>query len=77
MSYKTALTPREIEVAELLVQGLSYLEMARRLIIGRNTIMTHVLHIYQKLGLSNRYELMALRIKELEDEIKELKSKRT
>lgn len=77
MSYKTTLTPREIEVAELLIQGLTYLEIARRLIVEKTTIITHVLHLYQKLNIGNRWELMALRIKELEDEIKELKSKRT
>jgi len=51
------LTPREIEIAAYLLERLDYDTMAVRLLISPNTVRTHVMHIYDKLGVSSRKEL--------------------
>jgi DNA-binding NarL/FixJ family response regulator len=48
------LTPREIEVLELLVEGLSNKAMATRLTISDQTVKFHVAAICGKLGAANR-----------------------
>jgi LuxR family transcriptional regulator, maltose regulon positive regulatory protein len=50
------LTPRESEVHELLAQGLTNDEIARRLYISLSTTKVHVKHIYAKLGVRSRLE---------------------
>jgi predicted ATPase/DNA-binding CsgD family transcriptional regulator/tetratricopeptide (TPR) repeat protein len=52
-----SLTPTERKVAELVAQGLSNPAIAERLLMGRETVKTHLSHIYTKLGISNRAEL--------------------
>ena len=49
-----ALTPREIEVLKLVVQGNTNKEIARELVVSDLTIKTHVQHIISKLGVSDR-----------------------
>lgn len=49
-----ALTPREIEVLGLLVQGMSNPQIAQELVISRATAKTHVERIIGKLGVSDR-----------------------
>jgi len=49
-----ALTPAEIQVAELIREGLSTKEIASRLAVGTATIDSHRHHIRRKLGLGNR-----------------------
>jgi DNA-binding NarL/FixJ family response regulator len=58
-----ALTGRESEVLLLLAHGKSNRSIARELVIGEVTVRTHVSHILDKLGVSNRVEaaLHALR----------------
>ena len=53
------LSPREREVALLLVRGLSNEEIARTLYITRYTVKDHVKAIYAKLGVTTRHELTA------------------
>jgi DNA-binding CsgD family transcriptional regulator len=53
------LTPREREVAQLLVRGASNDEIARKLWISRHTVKDHVKAVYSKLGVGGRAELSA------------------
>jgi DNA-binding NarL/FixJ family response regulator len=51
---KFALSPRELEVLQLLVDGLSNQDMAERLVVSVETIKTHMRHIMEKLVVSDR-----------------------
>jgi non-specific serine/threonine protein kinase len=53
-SLEHSLSPREIEVLRLLVDGATDAEIAAALFISRRTVATHVAHIYAKLGVSSR-----------------------
>jgi DNA-binding CsgD family transcriptional regulator len=53
------LSPREIEVAELVAEGLSNPAIARRLYLSRPTVASHVAHILTKLGFSTRSQIAA------------------
>ncbi|WP_462202653.1 helix-turn-helix domain-containing protein [Frankia sp. CcWB3] len=53
------LTPREHEVAALVVQAMSNREIAARLVLSERTIESHVRSILAKLGCTNRTELVA------------------
>jgi len=48
------LSPRETEVLALVAQGLSNPEIASRLFLGEATVKTHLLHAFEKLGVSDR-----------------------
>jgi DNA-binding NarL/FixJ family response regulator len=48
------LTPREIEVLELIGSGLSNAEIADRLILSEGTVKTHIGHVFAKLQLRDR-----------------------
>jgi DNA-binding CsgD family transcriptional regulator len=49
-----ALSRREIEVLRLLARGQSNKQIGRALFIAPGTVHTHVMHIYDKLGVSSR-----------------------
>lgn len=51
---KVALTPREMEVLELIGFGYSNPEIASRLIISEKTVKTHVSHILHRLNVKSR-----------------------
>jgi DNA-binding NarL/FixJ family response regulator len=50
------LSPRQVEVLELIAQGLPNELIAQRLFISRNTVKFHVAAIYQRLGVCNRVQ---------------------
>ena len=54
------LTPRELEVLALVVEGLSNPEIADRLTVSRSTAKAHVSNILSKLGVSNRAGAISL-----------------
>ena len=54
------LTPRETEVFLLLAQGRSAPFIRDELVISLNTVTSHMKHIYRKMGLHSRNELLAL-----------------
>lgn len=53
-----SLTDREAEVLYLLVQGRTNEDIAKNMFISIGTVKTHVYHIYQKVGVHTRAELM-------------------
>jgi DNA-binding NarL/FixJ family response regulator len=58
------LTKRELEVLDLLGQGLRHGDIARRLFISPKTVATHVEHILRKLGVRSRAEAIAVAYRE-------------
>ncbi|HLU27919.1 MAG TPA: response regulator transcription factor [Glycomyces sp.] len=54
------LTPRELEVLELLGRGLSNGELAELLTLSEATVKTHVARIFAKLGLRDRAQAVVL-----------------
>jgi DNA-binding NarL/FixJ family response regulator len=57
------LTERERNVLKLLVEGYSNPAIAEKLSVSSSTIKTHVSHILEKLGASNRLEAVSLAIR--------------
>ncbi len=53
------LTERELEVARLLALGLGNDEISRTMFLSRNTVKTHLKHIYEKLAVGTRTEAVA------------------
>jgi len=53
------LTKREMELVNLLKEGLSYKEMAKRMFVSVYTINHHLKNIYQKLGVESKSELIS------------------
>ena len=53
----TALTPRERDIAALVVEGLSNAEIARRLVLSPGTVGNHIAHIMRALGMRNRVQV--------------------
>jgi DNA-binding CsgD family transcriptional regulator len=74
ISAPDVLTPSEYNVYRLLVNGYTYKDIASLLIIAPCTVTTHVISIYQKFNVNSRSELMAMRIKELEEVISKMKN---
>ena len=54
------LTPRELEVLQLIAEGLSTREMADRLFVSENTVKTHTARVLDKLGASRRTQAVQL-----------------
>jgi DNA-binding NarL/FixJ family response regulator len=58
-----ALTPREIQVLELLAEGLANKVIAERLRISDQTVKFHVAAILGKLGVANRTEAVRVAVR--------------
>ncbi len=54
------LTDRELEVLELLIEGLNNPDIAGRLFVSKSTVKFHVSSILSKLGVSSRTEAVAI-----------------
>jgi len=52
------LTPREYEVARLIVQGKTNREIAEELVLSKRTVEKHVANILSKLGLTSRSQIV-------------------
>jgi len=50
------LSDRELEVLELIAEGLSRQEIAAKLVLSLNTVKTHARNIYSKLGVNNQMQ---------------------
>jgi DNA-binding CsgD family transcriptional regulator len=55
-SYK--LTKREIEIALLVRQGLSYRDISEKLFISGKTVENHLQHIYEKTSVNNKVAML-------------------
>ena len=59
-----ALTDREREVLDLLVQGItSNRELAERLVVSENTVKYHLRNILDKLHVQNRAQVVAYAVR--------------
>ena len=56
---RPALTQREQEILKLIAAGKSLPEIAKELYLGLTTVKTHVQHLYEKLGVSDRAAAVA------------------
>jgi NarL family two-component system response regulator LiaR len=54
------ITRRELEVLELIAQGMSNREIAERLFVSENTIKTHSSRVFDKLGARRRTQAVQL-----------------
>jgi DNA-binding NarL/FixJ family response regulator len=64
------LTERETEVLRMVAKGVSYKEIAARLVISHRTVQNHVQNTLNKLQLHNRVELVRYAIEQgLDDEL--------
>ncbi len=54
------LSPREHEVMQLLLEGLTTTAIADRLSISRHTVRDHLKHLYRKTETRSRAELVSL-----------------
>jgi DNA-binding CsgD family transcriptional regulator len=55
-----AVSPRELEIVQLVAAGASNPEIAARLHISRRTVESHVSNVMRKLGASNRTQVAAI-----------------
>ncbi|GAA3149260.1 response regulator transcription factor [Planomonospora alba] len=62
------LTERETEVLRLVAKGLSYRQIAERLVLSHRTVQNHVQNTLNKLQLHNRVELVRYAIEQGFDE---------
>ncbi|MFF4158949.1 response regulator [Streptomyces sp. NPDC001678] len=56
---RTVLSPRETEILGLVAEGLPNRQISKRLFISEATVKTHLVHIYDKLGVDSRTAAVA------------------
>jgi ATP/maltotriose-dependent transcriptional regulator MalT len=54
------ITPRELEILELIASGLSNREIAARAFVSENTVKTHSSRLFDKLGARRRTQAVQL-----------------
>jgi DNA-binding CsgD family transcriptional regulator len=54
------ITPRELEVLELIAEGLSNKEIADKVFVSENTVKTHSSRVFDKLGARRRTQAVQL-----------------
>ena len=54
------ITPRELEILELIAAGLSNKEIAERVHVSENTVKTHSSRVFDKLGARRRTQAVQL-----------------
>jgi DNA-binding CsgD family transcriptional regulator len=53
-----SLTPAELDVVRLVTEGLGNRDIATRLFVSPRTVQAHLTHVYTKLGISSRFQLI-------------------
>jgi DNA-binding CsgD family transcriptional regulator len=53
-----SLTPTELDVVRLVSEGLPNKDIATRLFVSPRTVQTHLTHVYAKLAVSSRVQLV-------------------
>lgn len=66
------LTPKEKEIYGLMLEGLNPQEIADKLFLARCTVATHITHIFQKKNVGSTQQLLAQRIRELENTVEQM-----
>ncbi|WP_115685679.1 response regulator transcription factor [Corynebacterium senegalense] len=56
---RSSLTPRELEVLQLVAGGASNREIGQELMLSEATVKSHLVHIYDKLGVRSRTSAVA------------------
>jgi ATP/maltotriose-dependent transcriptional regulator MalT len=54
------ITPRELEILELIAAGLSNKEIAQRVYVSENTVKTHSSRVFDKLGARRRTQAVQM-----------------
>jgi NarL family two-component system response regulator LiaR len=54
------ITPRELEILELIARGMSNREIAEKLFVSANTVKTHSSRVFDKLGAKRRTQAVQL-----------------
>ena len=54
------ITPRELEILQLIAEGLSNKEIAARVFVSENTVKTHSSRVFEKLGAKRRTQAVQL-----------------
>jgi DNA-binding NarL/FixJ family response regulator len=57
-SGKPLVSKREMEVVQLVAEGFQNVEIGKKLLISKQTVKNHLHNIFDKLGVSDRIELM-------------------
>lgn len=60
LAMENGLTPREVEILGLIAMGRSAKYIAEELMISHNTTRTHIKHVYEKLNIHSKQELLDL-----------------
>jgi two-component system, NarL family, response regulator LiaR len=55
-----SITPREMEILQLIAKGMSNREIAEKLFVSENTVKTHSSRVFDKLGARRRTQAVQL-----------------